>query len=184
MRITCDSASKAKQVVGVTSIVGTVVVVLSLFHLATLAQREARGEPGQGRAAGQRRAPARPSRWSPTAPTVPGAARRSRAPVDPRIGVPAKNLTFAAIADLHDVAVAHADPSLEGQPLPPGGDLAAELSRSALAQLRDHLHRARDATSSSGSSCCSTMPSSGRFASASRRCWSATISRSRCGRPS
>ena len=47
-----------------------------------------------------------------------------------------QNLTFAAIADLHDVAVAHADPSLEGQPLPPGGDLVTELSRSGLAQLR------------------------------------------------
>ena len=47
-----------------------------------------------------------------------------------------QNLTFAAIADLHDVAVAHADPSLEGQPLPPGGDLVTELSRSRLAQLR------------------------------------------------
>src|SRR5436189_28473 len=34
-----------------------------------------------------------------------------------------KNVTFAAIVDTHDVAVAHADRSLEGQRLPGAGDL-------------------------------------------------------------
>ena len=79
---------KAKQVVGVTSIVGTVVVILSLFHLATLAHVQARGEQGQGRAAGQRRAAARQTGGRRRRRSERGVARRSRAPVDPRIGVP------------------------------------------------------------------------------------------------
>jgi hypothetical protein len=46
-----------------------------------------------------------------------------------------KNVTFAAIVDVNDIVVAHADPALDGQPLPPGGDLSKLLSRPALSQL-------------------------------------------------
>ena len=47
----------------------------------------------------------------------------------------ANNVMFAAIADVDDIAVAHADTSLEGQPISYGPDLAALLSRPALLQL-------------------------------------------------
>jgi hypothetical protein len=125
---------KAKQVVGVTSIVGAVVVILSLFHLATLAH--VRLEESRARA--EQLANAVLQR----AVVAEGADLNEALRGDPGLrsvlesAFLTKNLTFAAIADLHDVAVAHADPSLEGQPLPAGGDLVAELSRPALAQLR------------------------------------------------
>src|SRR5207247_1396481 len=45
------------------------------------------------------------------------------------------NVTFAAIADTRGLAVAHADPTLEGQLLPTGGDLTALLNRPPLSQL-------------------------------------------------
>ena len=75
---------KGKQVLGVTSIVGAVVVVLSVLHLARLAQREPRREPGARRAAGERdlsprargrrsTAPIRTRRCAP----IPGCARFS-----------------------------------------------------------------------------------------------------------
>ena len=127
---------KAKQVVGVTSIVGTVVVVLSLFHLATLAN--VRLEESRARAEQLANAVLQRARL-----VVAGGADWNQAlRGDPGLrsilesAFLTQNLTFAAIADLQDVAVAHADPSLEGQPVPPGGDLVTELSRSGLAQLR------------------------------------------------
>jgi signal transduction histidine kinase len=46
-----------------------------------------------------------------------------------------KHVTFAAIADVQNVAITHADPMLEGRPIPPGDDLNDVLSRSALSQL-------------------------------------------------
>ena len=127
---------KAKQVVGVTSIVGAVVVILSLFHLATLAH--VRLEESKARAEQLANAVLQRAREV----VADGADLNEALRGDPGLrsilesAFLTKNLTFAAIADLHDVAVAHADPSLEGQPLPPGGDLVAELSRPALVQLR------------------------------------------------
>jgi len=44
-------------------------------------------------------------------------------------------VTFAAIADVNEAAVVHADPSLEGQTLPFGGDLSGLLAQSPFAQL-------------------------------------------------
>ena len=77
---------KGKQVLGVTSIVGAVVVVLSLMHLARLAQRQPRREPGARRAAGERDLPSRARRSSADgADPLPGAARRSRPALDPRV---------------------------------------------------------------------------------------------------
>ena len=48
----------------------------------------------------------------------------------------AKNVTFAAIADLDGVAAVHADPALEGRPLPSGDDLSGVLSQSWWSQIR------------------------------------------------
>jgi signal transduction histidine kinase len=44
-------------------------------------------------------------------------------------------VTFAAIVDTNNVAVAHADPSFEGQVLPAEPDLPTQLARPALAEL-------------------------------------------------
>jgi signal transduction histidine kinase len=127
---------KAKQVVGVTSIVGAVVVILSLFHLATLAH--VRLEESQVRAELLAGAVLQRAREV----VADGADLNETLRRDPGLRLIlesvflTKNLTFAAIADPHDVAVVDADPSLEGQPLPPGGDLKTELSRPYLAQLR------------------------------------------------
>jgi signal transduction histidine kinase len=127
---------KAKQVVGVTSIVGGAVVILSVFHLATLAQ--VRLEESMARADLLAKAVYTRASLVVADGAEPNEALRG----DPGLrsilesAFLSTNLTFAAIADLHDIAVVHADPSLEGRALPAGGDLATELSRSRLAQLR------------------------------------------------
>jgi signal transduction histidine kinase len=126
---------KAKQVVGVTSIVAAVVVILSLFHLATLArvgleESRARAEL-LAKAIVHRASEVVADGADPTEALRGDSGLRSIL----ESAFLSKNVTFAAIADVHGAAVAHADPSLEGQPLPPGGDLVRELSRPALAQL-------------------------------------------------
>ena len=136
---------KGKQVLGVTSIVGAVVVVLSLMHLARLAQvsleeSRARAELLANAIFHRAREVGRRRRRS----AATGAARRSRPAVDPRIE--------PLLEERHvrrdrrrrqDVAVAHADPRSKGEPLPAGGDLArAAVARPPLSQLRGDLLRA------------------------------------------
>ena len=132
---------KGKQVLGVTSIVGAVVVVLSVLHLARLAQREPRREPGARRAAGQRRSTTARARWSAAAPI-----RSRRCAAIPGLrsilesSLYSKNVTFAAIVDVDGVAVAHADPVARRAAAAAGGDSAQLLARSPLSQLlRDLL---------------------------------------------
>ena len=110
---------KGKQVLGVTSIVGAVVVVLSLMHLARLA----RVSLDESRARAELLANAIFHRAREVvASTARSATRRCAAiPACGRFSSRActpKNVTFAAIVDAHGLAVAHADPALEGQPLP------------------------------------------------------------------
>ena len=91
---------KGKQVLGVTSIVGAVVVVLSLMHLARLAHGQPRREPGARGAAWPTPSSTAPATSSPTTPIrtrrcapIPACARfSSRACYS-------KNVTFAAIVD-------------------------------------------------------------------------------------
>lgn len=45
------------------------------------------------------------------------------------------DVAFAAIVDANGVAIAHADRSLEGRPLRPGGDLSLLLARSSVSQV-------------------------------------------------
>src|SRR5205085_2813589 len=47
-----------------------------------------------------------------------------------------KNVMYAALVDVHGVAVAHADRALEGERLPVVGDLSRLLEQPPLAQLR------------------------------------------------
>ena len=126
---------KGKQVLGVTSIVGAVVVVLSLLNLARLARVSL--EESQARADFIARAIYQRAREVIREGSDPYKALRA----DPGLrsiltsSLYSKNVTFAAIVDVYDLVVAHADPALDGQPLPPGGDLSRLLSRPALSQL-------------------------------------------------
>ena len=126
---------KGKQVLGVTTIVGAVVVVLSLLDLARLAQVSL--NESRARAELLANAIYHRARQVVVEGVDPFPALRS----DPGLrsilesSLYSKNVTFAAIADVNDVAVAHADPTLEGQPLASTDNLNELLSRAPLAQL-------------------------------------------------
>src|SRR5262245_21526889 len=126
---------KGKQVLGVTSIVGTVVVLLSLLHLARLARVSL--EESRARSELVANAVYHRARAVVVAGTDPyGALRHDtglRAILESSLY--SKNVTFAAITDTAGRAVAHTDPSLEGQLLPLVDPLDALLERSALSQL-------------------------------------------------
>jgi signal transduction histidine kinase len=128
---------KAKQVLSITSIVGAVVVILSLLHLATLARIEL--EESHARAELLSNAIYQRAREV----VVDGADAYEALRADPALRsilesalCCARSVTFAAIADLHDVAVVHTDTALEDMQMHMGGDLVAVGSRSELSQLR------------------------------------------------
>ena len=126
---------KGKQVLGVTSIVGAVVVVLSLLHLARLARVNL--EESHARAELVADAIFHRARAVVVEGTDPYAALRG----DPGLrsilesSLYSKNVTFAAIVDVDGRVVADADSAREGQPLAAGGDLSTLLSRPAWSQL-------------------------------------------------
>ena len=142
---------KGKQVLGVTSIVAAVVVVLSLLHVANLAHLSL--EESKARAELLADAIYHRAHDVDLGHGDPYQALRA----DPGMrsilesSLYSKNVTFAAVADLNDVAVAHADRSQEGQPLPVSEDLAALLARRSMAQLfaiykgqgRNYVYRQR-----------------------------------------
>ena len=128
---------KGKQVLGVTSLVGAVVVILSILHLSRVASvslDESRSRAELIANAIFHRAFAVGVGGAPD----PYAALRS----DPGLrsilesSLYSKNVTYAALVDVDGIAVVHADRSLEGQPLPAGGDLQKLLAQSSVAQLR------------------------------------------------
>ena len=128
---------KAKQVLSITSIVGAVVVILSLLHLATLARIEL--EESRARAELLSNAIYQRAREV----VVDGGNEYEALRADPALRsilesalCCARSVTFAAIADLHGVAVVHTDTALEDMPMHTGDDLVAVGSRSALSQLR------------------------------------------------
>jgi signal transduction histidine kinase len=127
---------KAKQVLSVTSIVGAVVVVLTLLYLTTLA----RIALGESRSRAELLSKAIYQRASEV--VVGGADAYQALRADPGLRsilesalCCAGSVTFAAIADQHGVAVAHSDTALEDKPMRRGDDLLAVTSRSALSQL-------------------------------------------------
>jgi signal transduction histidine kinase len=127
---------KGKQVLGVTSIVGAVVVVLSLLHLARLASVSL--DESRARAELLANAIYHRAQQVVVGGTEPLAALRA----DPGLrsilesSLYSKNVMYAALVDVRGVTVAHADRSLEGQRLPPVGDLGLLLERSPLSQLQ------------------------------------------------
>ena len=128
---------KGKQVVGVTSIVGTVVVVLSVLHLSRLASVSL----DESSARAELLANAIYHRAQQVV-VVGGAEPLAALRADPGLrsilesSLYSKNVMYAALVDVHGVAVAHADRSLEGQTLPPVEDLRKLLDRSPMSQLR------------------------------------------------
>ena len=127
---------KGKQVLGVTSIVGVVVVVLSVQNVARLASVSL--EETSARAELLALAISHRARQVEVAETSPLESLRT----DPGLrsilesSFYSNNVMYAALVDVGGVAVVHADRSLEGQRLPPAGDLGRLLSRPSLSQLR------------------------------------------------
>ena len=127
---------KGKQVLGVTSIVVVVVVVLSVLNLARLASVSL--DESSARAELLANAVSHRARQVEVEEANPLAHLRS----DPGLrsilesSAYSNNVMYAALVDVDGVAVVHADRSLEGQRLPPAGDLAQLLARPSLSQLR------------------------------------------------
>jgi signal transduction histidine kinase len=126
---------KGKQVLGVTTIVGVVVVVLSVIHLARLAQvkldeSKARAEL-VANAVFHRAYAVVGERTDPYVALHSDSGLRSI--LESSLYSP--NVTFAAIVDAQGVAVAHTDPALEGNHLPRADDITALAARSAFSQL-------------------------------------------------
>jgi signal transduction histidine kinase len=127
---------KAKQVLGVTTIVGAVVVVMSALHVARLVRislDESSAQAGLVANAIFHRARevVRPDR-DPYEALASDAGLRSIL----EASLYSQSVTVAAIVNPDGVAVAHVDRSLEGRSLRPGGDLALLLSRPQLTQLQ------------------------------------------------
>jgi len=126
---------KGKQVIGVTSIVGVVVVVLSLVHLANLARvslEESRARAELLAYLIYHRAAAVVADHGDPYKALredPGLRSILEASLYP------KNVTFAAIVDVNGVAVAHADPAFEGRVLPSEDLLSTLLSKRAFEEL-------------------------------------------------
>jgi PAS domain S-box-containing protein len=125
---------KGKQVLGVTSLVGVVVVVLSVLHLSTLARVSL--EESRARAELLANAIFHRAREVVDDGDLARALREDsglRSILESSLY--SKNLIFAAIADVHDTAIVHADRSLHGQKLAEGDDLSKLLERPPLVQL-------------------------------------------------
>jgi len=127
---------KGKQVLGVTSIVGAVVVALSVLHLARLASVSL--DESSARATLLANAISHRARQVQVAEDDPLESLRA----DPGLrailesSLYSNNVMYAALVDVQNVAVAHADRALEGQKLPPAGDLTRLLEQSPFEQLR------------------------------------------------
>ncbi len=126
---------KGKQVLGVTTIVGTVVILLSAIDLARVArvslnESAARAELLANAIFHRAREVVREG-VNPYQALATDAGLRSIL----EASLYSDSVTFAAIVDADGIAVAHVDRALEGRPLRPGGDLSLLLSRPQLSQL-------------------------------------------------
>jgi signal transduction histidine kinase len=126
---------KGKQVLGVTSIVGAIVVILSMLDLSRLASVSL--DESRARADQMAKTIYQRAREVVGAGADPYVALRA----DPGLrsilesSVYSKDVTFAALVDVRNQAVVHADPSQEGLTLPRGGDFGTLLEKKPLAQL-------------------------------------------------
>jgi signal transduction histidine kinase len=127
---------KAKQVLGVTTIVGVVVVALTGMHVIRLSElsiNEIHSRADVIAKAIFQRAHAVVAEGA-----DPYVALRN----DPGLrsilesSLYFENVGFAAIVDTHGLIVAHSDPQEEGRPLAPAADLRELISHSSLYQIR------------------------------------------------
>jgi signal transduction histidine kinase len=126
---------RLKQILGVTALVGAVVVVLSVAHLARIArlsleESRARGELLTN-AVFHRAYEVVTSREAAYAELATDAGIRSIL----QAAIYSDDVTYGAIVDASGVAVAHSDPSQVGQRLPAGGSLQDLLGHNGLSQL-------------------------------------------------
>jgi signal transduction histidine kinase len=129
---------KTKQVAGVTTLVVLIVVILSVYHLATLARMSL--EETQLR--GEMLALAIFQRAREVSPQ-PGGDRATalredggvRSLLQSGIGY-GPNVVYAAIVDSKGIAVAHAFPEREGQSVEEQEELAPVIARGAMARLK------------------------------------------------
>jgi signal transduction histidine kinase len=124
-----------KQVLGVSMIVGGVVVALSVMHLAELARLSLR--ESEARAALLQNAIFHRARQVVAEAADPQAGLRD----DPGLrsilesSLYSNTVTFAAIVDVNGRAIAHADPSIEGRMVRTGGSLADFVVQPSWAML-------------------------------------------------
>ena len=128
---------RLKQILGVTALVGAVVVALSVAHLARIArlsleESRARGELLTN-AIFHRAYEVVTSREAAYAELAADAGIRSIL----QASIYSDDVTYAAIVDAAGTAVAHSDPSQVGQRLPVGGSLQDLLENNGLRQLYD-----------------------------------------------
>jgi signal transduction histidine kinase len=129
---------KAKQVIGVTAIVGVVVVALIVWHVADLARVSVR----ESQARTDLLSKAIYQRASEVIGETPGGgdvveALRADRGLQSILtsSLYANNVAYAAIVDVDGRAVAHADPALEGTIIPSAGTLDSWLARSPVSLL-------------------------------------------------
>jgi len=128
---------KGKQVLGVTTIVALIVAAVSLMHLAELARvklDESRSRAELLANAVYHRAREVVASGNDPAPAL-AADPGLRSILESSLYSP--NVTFAALVDVNGKAVAHADPTFEGQPLRAAPTLDSLLASSSLTQLRE-----------------------------------------------
>jgi signal transduction histidine kinase len=128
---------RLKQILGVTALVGAVVVALSVAHLARIARLSLEESRARGdlltNAVFHRAYEVVTSREAAYAELAADAGIRSIL----QASIYSNDVTYAAIVDAQGVAVAHSDPTQVGQRLAVGGGLQELLARNGLSQLVD-----------------------------------------------
>jgi signal transduction histidine kinase len=128
---------RLKQILGVTALVGAVVVALSVAHLARIARLSLEESRARGdlltNAVFHRAYEVVTSREAAYAELAADAGIRSIL----QASIYSNDVTYAAIVDAQGVAVAHSDPTQVGQRLAVGGGLQDLLAKNGLSQLFD-----------------------------------------------
>lgn len=126
---------RLKQILGVTTLTVVIVVVLSLSHLAGIARLSLEDSRARGElltnAVFHRAREVVTTREAAYAELAADAGVRSIL----QATIYSDDVTYAAIVDASDVAIAHSDPSLVGQRLAPAGSLDDLLAKNGLAQV-------------------------------------------------
>jgi signal transduction histidine kinase len=129
---------KTKQVAGVTTLVVVVVLVLSAYHLATLARLSLQETAARGEMLAQAIFQRARQVVAQGGADPYGALRADggvRSILESSVGY-SENVTYAAIVDKDGIAVAHLFPSLEGQPMTEQEELPPLVKAGTMAQLR------------------------------------------------